>query len=313
MAVKTFDEVYGQLSAEEKKLLDNTFAKHPDLKEGWLRQDDYSRKMNEIKSKETEYTEALAYNQKIQAWADVNVPKWEALAEAGIIDKETGQELWTKQKSDLEKQLEDARKAAIGGDMDPAELDKRVREIVKANGGVTPDELKAVIASEAKKLAEETFTEQWKTKENDFNTKTIPFVAGFSGANAIIATRYETQTGEQWDAEKQKALFKKMADAQNVDPFAVGGEMIEEAKGKKKALTMEEELKKLKEENEALRQGRSMPGGGMEPYIPTPGTKNPLQMMLDRSAGTDDVTSLVQKAAQEAGKELRSEGKIYGA
>ena len=54
MAVKTFEEIYSGLSAQEKTLLDNVFAKEPELKGGWLRQDDYSRKQNELKSKQAE-------------------------------------------------------------------------------------------------------------------------------------------------------------------------------------------------------------------------------------------------------------------
>ena len=61
MAVKTFEEIYSALSAQEKTLIDNLFAKEHELKGGWLRQDDYSRKQNELKSKETVYEEAVSY------------------------------------------------------------------------------------------------------------------------------------------------------------------------------------------------------------------------------------------------------------
>ena len=141
MAVKTFEETLAQLSADERKLLDNTFAKHPELKEGWLRQDDYSRSMNSLKEQKTKLEDDLAYAEKMKDWADRNVPKWDALAEKGIIDKETGDELWTSQKAELERQLDEAKKQLVGGEMDPAELDKRVKEIVTASGGVTKDEM----------------------------------------------------------------------------------------------------------------------------------------------------------------------------
>lgn len=317
-----FSEMVSRLSAEEQKLLDNTFAKHPELKDDWknvkedgLRQADYSRKMNELKSQETKYNEALAYNERMQAWADNALPKFEALEQAGLIDPQTGKEIWTEQKTELEKQLEEARKmAAVGGDVDKAELEKIVQGIVKDAGGkLTQEEVKALYASEGRKLSQEVFDQNWTEKEKTFNEKTIPFVAGFSGANAIIATRYEKETGEEWDAEKQKLLFKRMSDIQNFDPFAVGKEMIEESKTKKKSVSMEEEVKRLREENEALRNNRSMPGSGNEPYLPVPGIKNPLQAMLERSAEPNDVQSLINKGAAEAAKELRAEGKIFGA
>ena len=74
MAAKTLDEVRAQLSAEERTLLDNVIAKHSDLKDGWLRQDDYSRHMNALKDQEKEYKEALEYNQRMKVWADEKGP-----------------------------------------------------------------------------------------------------------------------------------------------------------------------------------------------------------------------------------------------
>ena len=60
MAVKSFEEVYGKLSADEKKLFDSTLTKHPELKEGWLRQDDYSRKTQEIAAQKKDFEEGQA-------------------------------------------------------------------------------------------------------------------------------------------------------------------------------------------------------------------------------------------------------------
>jgi hypothetical protein len=305
MAIKTFEEIYASLSADEKKLLDNTFAKHDGLKEGWLRQDDYSRKMNAIKAQETEFEEAKAYSSKMKDWADRNVPKWEALVEKGIIDSETGDELWTAQKTELERQLDEAKKAAVGGDMDPAELDKRVREIVKANGGVTPDELKALVASEAKKLAEETFESQWKTKESDFNTKTIPFIAGFSAATAVVANKYEKETGEAWTAEKQKELFDAMAKEQNFDPFVVGEKLLVPVREKKR---IEQEIEDRAQKR--VQELRGMPGGGEEGFIPQSGPKGALQLALERSAEANgDFESMIKAQTVKAAKELVAEGK----
>ena len=306
MAVKTFDEVVAglQLSADEKKLFDSVIAKHNDLREGWLRQDDYSRKMTEFKAKETEFAEAKEYSERMKAWADDAIPKYEALVEKGIIDKETGDELWTAQKSDLERQLEEARKQAVGGDMDPQELDKRVREIVKANGGVTPEEMKALVVSEAKKLAEETFADQWKARETDFNTKTIPFVAGFSAATAVVANKYQQETGEPWTAEKQKELFDRMAKEQNFDPFKVGEEMLAPIREKK-----QREADINAEVEKRLKDRQTMPGGGHEDFIPNSPQKGALQVALEASQSSGDFQTLIQQKAVEAAQALRSEGK----
>ncbi len=303
MAVKTFEETLAQLSADERKLLDNTFAKHPELKEGWLRQDDYSRNMNSLKEQKTKLEDDLAYAEKMKDWADRNVPKWDALAEKGIIDKETGDELWTSQKAELERQLDEAKKQLVGGEMDPAELDRRVKEIVTASGGVTKDEMNALIQSEAKKLAKETFAEEWGVKETNFNEKTIPFVAGFSAATAVAAAKYEKETGKPWTADTAKEFFGKMSEEKNFDPYAVIDKFIEPIK---KGKETETEIERLKAENERLKAGRGMPGGGDERAIPQ--EKGALQMMLERSAD-GDFESMIKGKAVEAATELIAEGK----
>ena len=91
MAVKTFDEIYAQLSADERKVLDNAIAKEPELKNGWLRQDDYSRKQNELKSQKSEYEEAVAYKEKMEPWSQEASDRIHSLEEAGVLDPEAEQ------------------------------------------------------------------------------------------------------------------------------------------------------------------------------------------------------------------------------
>ena len=181
---KTFEEVYAQLSADERKLIDNVFAKEPELKGGWTRLDDYTRKTQELAQQKKQFESELEYAQRMKVWADDNVPKFEELVKKGVIS-EDGEDLWEQQKADYERQLAEAKAAAIGDGMNPEELEKRVREIVKDSGlKLTTEEIKALYANEGRKMAEEVFTEQWKTKEENFNTNTIPMVAGFGAGVA---------------------------------------------------------------------------------------------------------------------------------
>lgn len=307
MAVKTFDETLAQLSADERKLFDSTLSKYPELKEGWLRQDDYSRKLNEFTAKEKDFEEAQAEKEKWEAWADRNVPIWDSLAEKGIIDKETGEELWTKQKSDLEHELEEARRAAVAGaDMKPEELDARVKEIVKQAGGVTKEEYQALLQSEGKKIAKETFGEEWKAKESDFNTKTIPFVAGFSTAATMVAKHFEEETGERWNAERQKSLYDLMSKEGNFDPYAMEDKILAPYREKK---TREKEIQEeVEKRTKAIRVEQG--GNGEESYIPQPGeNKGALRQMLERSAEPEDFQALIASKAREASAALRAEGK----
>lgn len=307
MAVKDFEQIYSALSADEKKLLDNLFAKEPELKGGWLRQDDYSRKQNELKSKQTEYDEAVAYKAKMEPWSQEAYDRLHALEEAGVLDPE-GKVLWTDQKAELERQLEAAK---LGGEMDPKQLDElvtaKVKEIAKQAGGLTAEEAKALYATETKKAVEDGFT----ARETKFNSETIPFIAGFAGANAVVAMRYEKESGEKWTPEKQKDFFELMSKENKFDPYALEDKLMEPVKAKK-----QREADIEAEVNKRLAD-RGMPAGGNERYIPQQfggDAKGLLQKALDDSAGGDkgpvDVRDLVQAGVVEGAKELIQAGKV---
>src|ERR1700735_4180036 len=99
MAVQTWEEILAaaQLSADERKLLDNTLQKVPALKEGWLRHDDYSRKTQEIAARKSEYDTAVANSQKWDAWADEKQPLWKKLEDSGAVDAD-GNLVWLTEK-----------------------------------------------------------------------------------------------------------------------------------------------------------------------------------------------------------------------
>lgn len=311
MAVRTWDQIYSSLSAEEKKLLDNTLSKNPELKDGWMAGDDYSRKTQALAAEKTKMQERLDYADTMEQWADVNVPKWDALTESGLIDKDTGEELWTGQKTELERQLAEAQaKAVAGGDMDPAELKRNVEAIVKEYGVVSPTEMKALIASEAAKLSGETFDAKYAEKEVTFNEKTIPFVAGFSSGVAVVAAKFERETGKPWTADTAKEFFGVMSEEKNFDPYAVSEKFLAPHLQPKKEAEMAAEIeRKAQERADAIIKERGgLPGGGHEPYI-AQDQKGNLKQMLDRSAGDGDFESVIQAAAVKAAGELRTEGK----
>ena len=310
MAVKTFEEIYGSLSADEKKLIDNLHAREPELKAGWLRRDDYSRSQNELKAKQAEYDEAVAYKAKMEPWSQEAYDRLHALEEAGVLDPE-GKVLWTDQKAELERQLEEAK--TLGGDMDPQKLEElvtaKVKEIAKNAGGLTPEEAKALYASESKKLVEDGFT----AREAKFNSETIPFIAGFSGANAVVAMHYEQESGEKWTAEKQKEFYDLMSKEGKFDPYSLEDKLLSPVREKKaREKEIEERAEKIAREKYGV---GAMPGGGTDRFIPQPGgnAQGLLQKALDESAGGDkgpiDVRDLVQAGVIEGAKELIEAGK----
>src|ERR1700749_3161699 len=141
-----------QLSADERKLLDNVLQKNPELKAGWERLGDYTKKTQELATRKREYDEAVEFNSRMKAWADEKVPIWEGLVAAGAIDAES-KPLWPAEKEAMRRELEEAKKQALAGgiEMDAAELDRRVEAIVKASGGVTKAELAGLVQMAAKK------------------------------------------------------------------------------------------------------------------------------------------------------------------
>lgn len=304
---KTLEEVLGSLSADEKKLFENTLSKNPDLKAGWTRLEDYTRKTQELAAERTKLQERVDYADQMEAWADKVTPRIESLREKGILD-ENDEETWTAKQADLEKQLAEARAAAVGGDMDPAELRKNVEAIAKEFGVLSPAELKALVASEASKLAGETFDSKYSAKETEFNEKTIPFVSGFATSMALAAVDYQTETGKKFTDDDTKAVYELMSSKKNYNPREV---MAEYMKPHLQQKTDEAEIERRAQEkaDEIIKQRGGLPGAGGEPYIPQSDPKGNLQQMLDRSAGDGDFESLISKQAVEAAKALHAEGK----
>lgn len=305
-----FSAMISRLSADERKLLDNTFAKYPDLKEDWvnakedgLRQAEFSRKLTEIDARKTEFEKEKSRNETLEALNTRNADIWDRLATAGIVDSETGNELWTAQKEELQRQLDEAKKSAVGGEMDAAELDRRVKEIVK-DAGITlsKDEMNALIQNEGKKLAQETFKEEWAQKETTFNTVTIPFVWGGAMSGAIAAMKYEKETGKPWSTETTKELFELMTKKQNFDALSVLDEFIEPIKKAKVVEDKDAEIASLKQ------QLKTMPGGGGEGMIPQPGDSpeamGALQRALLESKDGGDIESKIQEMAVKSAQEL---------
>lgn len=311
MAVQTWEEILAaaQLSADERKLLDNIVQKVPEFKDGRLRQADYSRKLTELEKQEKEYKDALAYNERMKAWADEKVPIWESLVEAGVIDEES-KPIWPEEKTRLEKELEEARKS-LGGDMDPAELDKRVKAIVAESGlSLTAEQYRNLYASEGKKLVEETINAKYKEFETNFNEKTIPFTTGFATSMALMATKYEKETGKEFTDEDQKAVFELMAKEKDFNPRSAVTKYMEPVVREKKTAA---EVERLAEERaqKIIAERGGLPGGGSEGHYPTGEARGSLQKMLEESAAAEgDVETLAMAASRKAAAELRSAGKF---
>jgi hypothetical protein len=314
MPAQTWDEILAEakLSASEKQLIDNLVQRVPEFKDGRLRQADYSKNMAELQGRKKEYDDAVATKERINTWYEERKPVWDELVAAGAVD-EDGEPVWPKEKERLAKELEAAKKAVLsGGDVDPAELTKRVEEIVKANGGVTQAELKALFASEGAKLTEETVDRKYKEYQKEFNEKTIPFTTGFAASMAVMATKYEKETGEEWSDEKQKEVFELMARENDFNPRSAVTKYMKPAVDKKAAEVEIERRAEEKARKMLVDRGEVL---GDQPFIPqgSPDVKpqGSLQRLLEQSAAEEgDTESLVMAAGRKAAAELRHDGKL---
>ena len=67
-----FDEIINLLDPTEREVINQVIAKQPELKRGWQRQEDYSRKLDEFRAKATEFQEIANYAQSWDLWAENN-------------------------------------------------------------------------------------------------------------------------------------------------------------------------------------------------------------------------------------------------
>jgi hypothetical protein len=311
MAVKTLEEVIASLSGTEKELFEKTLKDTPELREGWLRQDDYSRKLNELKSKEAEYQTAVDYKTRMEPWAEEAYERLHSLEEAGVLAPD-GEVLWVDKEAELRQQIAaaEARALAGGGDMKPEEIRASVEQIAKDIGiPLTAEERKALYESEAKRAAEAAVEAKLNAATSDFNTKTIPLTMGMAAAMAISAVRYEKETGKEFTDEDHQKVVSLLREENGYDPRKAMAEYIKPIVAEKNSAA-EIERRAQERANEILKERGGLPGAGGEPYIPQPREKGNLERMLERSKdGATDFESLIQQQTVKAAQELRTEGK----
>jgi hypothetical protein len=195
--------------------------------------------------------------------------------------------------------------------MDPAELDKRVKEIVAQSGlSLSAEQYRNLYASEGKKLVEETVNAKYTEFEKNFNEKTIPFTTGFATSMAIMANKFEKETGKEFTDEDQKAVFDLMSKEQDFNPRSAVTKYMEPTIRDKKTAA---EVERLAEERAAkiIAERGGLPGGGSEGFIPQGEARGSLQRMLeDSKADEGDIESLTMAASRKAAAELRQAGKF---
>jgi hypothetical protein len=272
---------------QQRELLE----KHPVLRErneGYLRQSDYDRKMNEAKDERAREQEALtnarAKAEKWQKWADDNVGKHEVLLKEH--EKLVGR---TKELEDLVAKAAEGGGGTGGGEINEAQLMAKVQAEIAKRGYVSQADLPKVVKEEANKIME--------AERTAFFKDTLPASMEFGMKMQDFSYDYREEFGKKFDriAFSKFVTEKKISDLDEAYKMFVG-DMRTEKK------IVEETDKRVKEEMSK----KGLPGSGAAPAPELMGH------MEARRRGNGDglpADATLSAASMAAAAELRQEGK----
>jgi hypothetical protein len=272
---------------EQRKLLEK-YTVLQERNEGYLRQSDYDRKMNDSKDERKREQESLeaakARAEKLQKWADENVPKHNKMLEEYST--------LTKKNEELEEAVATAATGGGGGgggEVDEAKLRAKVLEEIGKRGYVSQSEVIRIATEEAKKLAAE--------ERASFFKDTLPMSMEYGMKMNDYSYDYREEFGKKFDriAFAKFVTEKKMNDLDEAYKLFVGDMRTE------KTITTETE-KRVKDELSK----RNLPGSGAAPAADQMGH------LEARRRGPGDglpADATISQAAMAAAAELRSEGK----
>lgn len=272
---------------EQRKFLEG----HPQFQEAALRQSDYDRKMNEVKTDRQKEQEALQAARdrakKMQDWFDENKPRHDQLMEE--------YKKLVKKNEELEAAVAAAAAGAGGGggtgggEVDETKLLAKVQEEIGKRGYVSRDDVLKIATEEATKLA--------KAERDSFFKDTLPNVLEWNQKMMDFNADHREEFGEKFD---RKAFSKFVSDNKLEDLDKAYGLFVNDKRTEKKI--KDETDKRVKDELSK----RNFPGSGAAPSSPEMG---PVQL---RRAGKDGLPpeATISEAAMAAAAEMRSEGKF---
>lgn len=128
MAVNSFDEILNGLvsDSDDREVLEALASKYPDIKNGWLRQSDYSRKLDSFRDTE----------RKVEAWNKWAEDNWDAENNAPKMEV-----YWRNKAQELESQ--------VGTDMTFDEIKNFTEGFLSERGVMTRNDFESAINSKA--------------------------------------------------------------------------------------------------------------------------------------------------------------------
>lgn len=137
-----FDVVLEELKIPRDDLklpLEEVIQKHPALRDGWTRQADYSRKLNEFVDKEKRYQSDV---EMANRWRDWKKDAWDDEFQGTKVERQQSERI-----KELNSEVETLR-TSLETDMDWDQLQTQIDGHLKTKGYVTKDELGAVARKE---------------------------------------------------------------------------------------------------------------------------------------------------------------------
>ena len=262
-----------------------------EVKDGRLRQSDYSKFLNENKQK-------LADVDKWSAWANENIPRHEKLVDQFSELQELNKTLET-QVADYRDQVTKFQAGELN--VDEAALDARVEKRVKDLGYVTQAEMQKIIKQEAGTLATEAARSQVTEGTTKFLTETWPAVQAINQAIIMKSFSHMKEFGEPLNDDDVKAISDIMVERNLQDPRKAYDAWVTP---KRDAIKFESEVQKRVTE---LRSNDGFPGVSGQPMMEL----GPVQL---KNAGKIPELPADSKlgdnnAAMAAAAEMRTEGK----
>jgi len=284
----------------QRELLEKYPSLQKPTEEQRLRQEDYSKNLNENKKK-------IEYGQTMKKWADDNVPKFDEMKaerDAAVKKAEEAQAKLTKAEKDLQEKITIAAKE---GGVDPDKL----ADAVKAKIGgefMTKAEINKVVNDETSKLLDGGM----KKAVDKFYAEDVPKLSGLNTALTEGMNRYHDEFKDYLDPEAYLAHLATAGDKYMTDGKFDRKKAYEAFVVSKRAETNRvAEIEKEAEKRAAkILEERGVQGG----FPGTSGAPGPLQMRFNAKDKNDPLFGAPMElgdnsAAAAAAAELHSEGK----
>jgi hypothetical protein len=262
-----------------------------ELKDGRLRQADYSRFLNENRQK-------LAKVDEWKTWADKNVPLHQKLVE-DYTTLENSHKTLQQQADDYREKL--AKVQAGEMDVDEATLNARIDQRL-SGGYYTRSEIDKIVKDEAQKMAREESTQTLNGLTNKFLTETWPAATEIMSTLIECSFSHQQEFGTPLSRDQRKEIGDLMKSRNIEDPLKAYESWVEPKRSQKRN---DEEVDRRV--NERL-QNQNFPGVSGVPVEDL----GPMQARKVEGALPklpDDAVLGEGSLAMAAAQELRKDGK----